>query len=126
MVRPPALAAESELRIYLSATGLFSAVVAPGTRLSPSYALEGDLTALWAQPQAGVARARIGYVLIDLRQNSTLVLQDLAEGTAPLQGPGPAAAQAAQRAALGNAFARIAAQIGAAIHSPRERRPQGA
>ena len=44
---PPAQAVEDGLRQWLAATGLFGAVLAPGSRLAADLVLEGDLTAFW-------------------------------------------------------------------------------
>jgi ABC-type uncharacterized transport system auxiliary subunit len=56
---PPAQAMEEALRRWLSDAGLFAAVVAPGSRITPDLVLEAELTALVADPQAGTARARV-------------------------------------------------------------------
>src|ERR1700744_2704204 len=53
---PPAQAVEDDLRQWLSASGVFGAVLAPGSRVRSDLVLEAELTALLANPGAGVAR----------------------------------------------------------------------
>jgi cholesterol transport system auxiliary component len=119
---PPADAIVSTLRDYLAQTGLFAAVVAPGTRLLPTYALEGQINAFWADAASGRAVVRIAYVLIDLQNNNGVTLQANADAASPMQGRGAEAQQQAQRAALADAFGQITRQLAAAIRPPRRRR----
>ena len=56
---PPAQAVEDDLRQWLAASGLFAAVLAPGSRLPADLVLEGDLTAFWADVPAMRARASL-------------------------------------------------------------------
>lgn len=108
---PPAEGAEQALRRWLIESRLFSAVLAPGTRLTPDFVLEGELTTLIADQARGVGRAELSLLLIDERNGSRLVGQLVSEGTAPLPGgtepPTPEQAAAAMVAALGNAFASL-------------------
>lgn len=105
----PADAAEEALRRWLAASGLFAAVVAPGTRARVELSLEAELVALIADRRQGVARCEIAGVLVREEDAGGRVLaQFLAEGRAPL----PAEASAAQRAeamnqALGGALASL-------------------
>lgn len=107
----PAEGAEQALRRWLIESRLFSAVLAPGSRLTPDFILEGELSTLIAIQAQGIARAELTLLLIDERNGSRLVGQLVSEGTAPLPGgtAPPTAEQAATAmvAALGNAFASL-------------------
>jgi len=114
---PPAELAEEALRRWLAASGRFSAITAPGSRLRADYVLEGELFQLETVPTAGIARA--GYSLLLLAQpeggEARLLTTIIAEGTAPLPAGGAAAGQAeAMRAALAAALADAERRIGAA------------
>lgn len=105
---PPAEAAEQALRRWLLDARLFSAILAPGSRVTPDFVLEGELTRLAAVQGEGVARAELTMLLVDERQGSRLVGQMVSSGTAPLPGgtaePTPEQAAGAMAAALGNAL----------------------
>jgi ABC-type uncharacterized transport system auxiliary subunit len=98
---PPAELAEEALRRWLSASGLFSGVVAPGSRARADFILECELTGLVADLGRREARAGLSAVLLRDRDGETQVLTQLAvTGTAPLPAPAadgtlPAEAQAA-------------------------------
>ncbi len=70
---PPGDAVEEGLRRWLSDSGLFSAVVAPGSRVTPDFVLEAELTALVADPGAGTARAALALVLLEPKGVQTRV-----------------------------------------------------
>lgn len=107
----PAEGAEQALRRWLIDSRLFAAILAPGSRLTPDFVMEGELTTLIADQGRGLARAELTLLLIDERNGSRLVGQLVSEGTAPLPGgtAPPTAEQAAEAmsAALGNAFASL-------------------
>lgn len=87
---PPAEVAEEALRRWLSASGLFGGVVAPGSRASNDYVLECELTALVADPPKREARAGLSAILLREAGGENRLLTQLAvTGTAPL--PAPAA-----------------------------------
>jgi len=112
---PPGDLAEAALRAWLQASGLFTAVVAPGSRAEHSLVLEAQLTVLEAAP--GEARAGLAGVLLQERGLSSRVLLtfDL-HGRAPLPaGGGAAAAAAAMQAALGEAFWELERVFAAAL-----------
>ncbi len=71
---PPAQAVEDDLRQWLADAGLFSAVVAPGSRLNADFVLEGELDVFIADLNAGVGRVALAVVLLDQRQGATKVL----------------------------------------------------
>lgn len=105
---PPAQAVEDALRQWLIASGRFAAVVAPGSRADADLILEGELTTLMSVPAAGVARAALGIVVIDARApgRRTLAQRSLT-AEARLTNASPAAAVAAQAAALAEIFGGV-------------------
>jgi cholesterol transport system auxiliary component len=120
---PPADLVEEALRRWLLASGRFTAVTAPGSRLRAQLILEGELTRLQAEPVAGVARAALSALLLaDGTGEGRVLGQFLAEGTAPLPG-GPRAdgrvvaaeAAAAMSAALGDALGQLERALAGAI-----------
>ena len=114
---PPGDLAEAALRGWLQSSGLFAAVVAPGSRAEHSLVLEAQLTALEAAPAASEARAGLAGVLLQERGLSSRVLLtfDL-RGRAPLPaGSGAPATAAAMQAALGEAFAELERVFAAAL-----------
>lgn len=98
---PPPQGVEEDLRQWLSASGLFAAVVMPGSTVKADLVLEGELLALAADPQSGIARAALGVVLLR-EPGSRPVLQRSFVGTARLQGQDGPALAAAMRAAIGD------------------------
>jgi cholesterol transport system auxiliary component len=111
----PAAATTQALIDWLQASGAFSAVVSPGTRLTPDLIIEGELTELLADPDAGQARAVLTLVIIKpagtLTGTALPIAQRRLTGTAPLTGATPAAQAAAQNAALANALSQAVALI---------------
>jgi hypothetical protein len=116
-IAPPADLAEPALRAWLLDSGLFSAVVAPGSRAEASLVLEAQLTALEAAPAAGRARAALAGVLLREERLSARILAPFeVSGTAPLAANAGAPAQAAaMEAALGEAFAGLEQAVARAI-----------
>lgn len=105
---PPAQAVEESLRGWLAGSGLFAAVLAPGSRLPADLVLEGELGALWTVPAENLARTSLGMTLLAQDAAGTrLVLQRRVEGEAPLRGPGPQEATEAMTEAVGVLFERI-------------------
>ena len=115
---PPAELAEEALRRWLAASGRFSAVTLPGSRLRANYVLEGELIRLQAEPAAGLGRAALSVLLLTEPQaggDARILGQFVAEGSAPIPGGGPrpdgtpeaAAAAAAMSAALAEALAQV-------------------
>ncbi|MDQ1080059.1 ABC-type transport auxiliary lipoprotein family protein [Pseudoroseomonas cervicalis] len=102
---PPSELAEEALRRWLAGSGLFSAVVAPGSRASADLTLETELTALLADLGRGEARAGLSAVLLREGGEGTRVVSQLAvTGTAPLP-PGRPLRPEALAAAMTEAFA---------------------
>jgi ABC-type uncharacterized transport system auxiliary subunit len=110
---PPAELAELALRQWLVASGRFTAVTAPGSRLATSLILETELLALQVEPDG--ARAALGALL--LRQAEGLgearpLGQAVLEARVPVAPGAPAPLRAASmQAALGQAFAQLEAWI---------------
>ena len=115
---PPADAVEDDLRRWLAASGLFKAVLAPGSRASADLALEGELLELLATDAAAApgqptTRASLGLTLIDLHPNpARVLLQADVSVAAALPGPDPVqlarSGQEAVRLLLAAAEQRIA------------------
>ncbi len=114
---PPPEAAEEALRRWLVASGLFAAVTAPGSRLSPDIILETELVRLAAVPAAGQAQAVLGVLVLsnparDPAGQPRPLGQFLAEGTAPMAAGAHAEAMAAaMQDALGSALAMLERQL---------------
>ena len=125
---PPAELAEAALRQWLIASGGFSAVAAPGTRLATPLILEAELTALEALPGAGTARAGLAALL--LRESGPLseaqvLTQRSFTATTPLppstaEDAGLAQANA-MTAALGNVFAEVERWLVSNVQQTRRR-----
>ena len=102
----PADAITASLRAWLAESGLFGAVLDPGSLASPDLVLESTLTAFVADPPAGQARAALAIVLLRERAgNTTVALEKTEAAAAPLAQPGAPAATAALRAALAGVLA---------------------
>jgi ABC-type uncharacterized transport system auxiliary subunit len=113
---PPAEAVEDQLRRWLAASGLFAAVLAPGSEARADLVLEGELLTLIADPAHGVSRAALGVVLLDMRPAAArLRLQAEIRADAPLTAvTGPGVAQSGC-AALAMLLAMVERRIGAAL-----------
>ena len=113
---PPAQGVEDMLRAWLSSSGIFAAVVAPGSRLPADYVMEGDLGALWTEPSAKLAHAAVGVTVIAAKGDAPRVLlQRRYSETAALSGAGPQADSQAMLAAVMVALARIEADLRRAV-----------
>ncbi len=113
---PPADAVEDALRRWLAASGLFAAVLAPGSRARADLALEGELQTLLATPAQGSSRAALGLVVIDLHPSQARVLlQADATAQVPLLGSSPPQVAASGRAAVAQLMTEIEARISATL-----------
>jgi cholesterol transport system auxiliary component len=109
---PPAQAVEDDLRQWLAGAGLFSAVVAPGSRLEADYVLEGELQTFIADPDAGVARVNVAFVLLDQHPSPIkAVLQRTERAEAKLNGSDAPAIAAGMWAAVTEVLERIADDV---------------
>jgi cholesterol transport system auxiliary component len=106
---PPGELAGAAMRSWLQASGLFAAVVAPGSRADATLAIEAQLTVLEAAPEAEEARAGLAGVLLrESGATSSIVTAFQLRGRAPMARDADAPAQAAaMEAALGDAFAEL-------------------
>ena len=115
---PPPEAAEAALREWLRRSGLFSAVTAPGTRLTAGLVMEGELLTLEATD--GMARAALSILLIDEGAGQPRLLgQAVVQGQAPVAGAGVDAAARGMAAALSDAFQGLEAQLSGLLASRR-------
>ena len=113
---PPAQAVEDDLRQWLADSGLFSAAVAPGSRVNADFVLEGELDVFVADLNAEVGRAALALVLLDQRQGATKVLLQRTEtAEVKLTGTEPPAIAEAMKAAIAELLRRAEADIAAAI-----------
>ena len=113
---PPAQAIEDDLRQWLADTGLFSAVVAPGSRLNADFVLEGELDVFVADLNPEVGRVALALVLLDQRQGAAKVLLQRTE-TAEVKltsSDAPAIAEA-MKAAIAELLRRTEDDVAAAI-----------
>jgi cholesterol transport system auxiliary component len=82
---PPAQAVDDDLRQWLAASGIYTAVLEPGSRLRADLVLEAELDAFVADLPAGVARAALAVVLMDERTSpARVLLQQTFSATAKL------------------------------------------
>lgn len=115
---PPADAVEDVLRRWLAASGLFAAVLAPGSRARADYALEGELQSLLATPAQGSTRAALGLVLLDLQPSPVRVLlQADATAEAPLAGSSPPQLAASGRMAVAQLMRVVEERVAGALRS---------
>ena len=112
---PPAQAVEDDLRQWLADAGLFSAVVAPGSRLNADFVVEGELDTFVADLNTGVARVVLALVLLDQRQSSIKVLlQRSKSAEVRLSGSEPTTIADAMKAAIAEVLTRTEADVAAA------------
>jgi cholesterol transport system auxiliary component len=105
---PPAQAVEEAVRLWLAQSGVFSAVLAPGSRLPADLVLEGELDVLWTVPAEHAARAALGVTLVaEGGAVPRLVLQRRVEAEAALAGATPQDAVMAMTAAVEGLCGRI-------------------
>ncbi|HTU55636.1 MAG TPA: ABC-type transport auxiliary lipoprotein family protein [Acetobacteraceae bacterium] len=109
---PPAEGVGSSLTQFLAQSGLFSAVLAPGSLADADLALEPDLLALWAEPATGRAVASLSIVLLTASSlNPRVLLQASETATATLGGQGAEAEVHAELAALAAVFRKVEAAL---------------
>jgi hypothetical protein len=111
---PPAEGVEAALRAWLAASGLFVAVLAPGSRQRADLILESELTVLVFDQGAKRARAALSFVLLNGAVSPTRVLtQATAAADAPVASDATAEQVAGQRLALAAAFEQITRTLAA-------------
>jgi ABC-type uncharacterized transport system auxiliary subunit len=98
---PPSEGVEDDLRQWIVDSGLYAAVLSPGSRMVADLALETELVALDADLGSGTARAEMSLVLIDLRPSPARILLERTEAASVrLEGTDPPALVRAQLAAV--------------------------
>lgn len=113
---PPAQAVEDDVRQWLAGSGLFNAVVAPGSRLGADYVLEGELQSFVADPGAGVARVSVAFVLLDQHPSPIkAVLQRTESAEVRLTGDDPPAIAAGMRAAVVEVLGKIERDVAGVV-----------
>ena len=109
---PPAEGVEEALRGWLAESGLFSAVIASGSRVEADQVLEGELTGLWTVPATRQAHIALGITV--LVQNPAAVrvrLQRRFTAEVPMAGTSAREAVEAQSAALAAVLAQVEAAL---------------
>jgi cholesterol transport system auxiliary component len=97
----PAAGVEESLRQWLAASGLFTAVLAPGSRLASDIVIESTLTTFVSDLPSRVARVGLAVVAIDQRRSPAhVVAQGDPHATAPLHGSDAPTEVAALKEAL--------------------------
>ena len=114
---PPPQGVEECLRQWLAASGLFSAVVMPGSQVTADFVLEGELVSFVGDPPAGVARAGLSLVLLRASGSGRFlpVLQRSLTGQATLTGVDGPALAASLQAALASLLAAVEAALAPAV-----------
>lgn len=109
---PPAEGVEEALRGWLGASGLFSAVIASGSRVEADQVLEGELTGLWTIPATRQAHIALGVtVLVQSPATIRVRLQRRFTAEAPMAGTSAREAVEAQSAALAAVLAQVEAAL---------------
>lgn len=112
---PPADALTQSFVTWAQASGLFSAVVTPGTRLTPGLIVEGELTELLVDLNSNMAQARMTLLVIKPSPALGGFARPLAQvslaASQPVQGSGAAAQADAQNKALAVLLSQAMAQL---------------
>lgn len=112
---PPADAVTQALIGWAQASGMFTAVVTPGTRLDAGLIVEGELTELIADPGQNEARAALSLAVIKpagaLTGAALPLTQALLRASAKLQGTVPAAMAAAENGAVAGVLTQAMALL---------------
>ena len=106
---PPAELAEAALRDWLREGQVVPALTAPGSRLDAPLVLEAELLRL--EVVGGVARTRLGVLLLRQGTATRVVAQAVLDAEAPAPGESWEARAAAMRAALGQGFVALEAWL---------------
>jgi ABC-type uncharacterized transport system auxiliary subunit len=84
-VVPPAQAVDNNLRQWLTASGIYAAVLAPGSRIHEDFVLEATLNVFVVDLPTRVARVALAVILLDERTGpARLLLQQTFSATATL------------------------------------------
>lgn len=108
---PPAEALTQGLINWAQASGHFSAVITPGSRLTPDLIIEGELSELLVDLATNQARAQMTLLIIKPALNVAGFAQPLMQAqltaTALVQGSTPGAQAAAQSEAVANLLTQV-------------------
>ena len=111
----PAMALTQGIMNWAQACGAFSAVVTPGSQLTPGLIIEGDLSTLLVDLAKNEARAQMTILVIKPATTIAGGAQPLAQikltGTAPLRGQSPEAQVDAQTQAVASLLAQTVAVL---------------
>jgi ABC-type uncharacterized transport system auxiliary subunit len=114
---PPAEGIDDDLRRWLADSGLFAAVVGPGSRMTADFVLEGELLALHADLGAMTARAALALVLIEqLPGGDRIKLERTEVASVKLEGTDPPAQVRAQLTAVTAVLRETEAKLANALH----------
>ncbi len=109
---PPAEGVEEALRGWLGASGLFSAVIASGSRVEADQVLEGELTGVWTIPATRQAHVALGVtVLVQSPATIRVRLQRRFTAEAPMAGTSAREAVEAQSAELAAVLGQVEAAL---------------
>jgi len=115
---PPSEGVDDDLRQWIADSGLYAAVLGPGSRVAADFALEAELVALNADLANGTARAAVALVLIDLRPSPARIRLERTEAASvKLEGTDPPALVRAQLAALAAVLRQTEAALVSAAHT---------
>ena len=117
---PPAELAEAALRDWLREGQVVPALTAPGSRLDAPLVLEAELLRL--EVAGGVARTRLGVLLLRQGGATRVVGQAVLDAEAPVAGEDWPARAAGMRAALSQGFAALEAWLVSLISRSDTRR----
>jgi cholesterol transport system auxiliary component len=124
---PPPQGVEECLRQWLAASGLFSAVVMPGSQVTADFVLEGELVAFVGDEPAAVARVSLSLVLLRVAGDGrfTPLTQRSMTVEAKLAGTGAPAITASVLAALAAVLAEAEATLALSVRpvAVRQRTP---
>ena len=115
----PAEAVDDDLRQWLAASGLYAAVLAPGSRLNADLVLEGQLETFVADLPSGIARAALAIVLVDQKPDpAKVLLQRTVRVDAKMAGTNIPGLVDAMRLALRDVLQQTEAAIGTLASAP--------
>jgi ABC-type uncharacterized transport system auxiliary subunit len=114
---PPAEGIDDDLRRWLADSGVFAAVLGPGSRMPADLVLEGELVALHADLGTGMARAALALVLIDQRPSPARIRLERTEAASvKLEGTDPPSLVRAQLAAMAAVLRQAETDLANAAH----------
>ena len=120
---PPAVLITEQTREWLSASGLFAEVVPPGSRIHPTYTLEGNVTALYGDFRTESASAAVLEIRYFLLKNGdpkeTILFAETYRVREPLPAKSPEALVRAFNKALAGTLDRLETDLQQALGAGR-------